>query len=67
MKNSILKSLLLFVFSFYALNHALSANIIFKATVKTTENAAIPRVYIKFYVPGQSVAVDSMFTDNSGY
>ncbi len=41
-------------------------DVTFKASLKTTKNEAIPRVYIKIYEPGNTKAVDSLFSDTEG-
>ncbi len=59
---------LLFIsfFILFGIIDALSNDVLFKATVKNTGNAPIPRVYVKFYLPGQVNAVDSAFTNEQG-
>ncbi len=57
--------ILVFLFSQQIAN-AQSTNLTFKATIKTTENEAIPNVYLRIYLPDKTAAVDSMFSDENG-
>jgi hypothetical protein len=67
MKTSFTKLLVLLFISVLVCTNALSSDVTFRATVKSTENEAIPRVYVKIYIPGNNIAIDSMFTDNEGF
>lgn len=41
-------------------------NVIFKSTVSTSSQEAIPNIYVKIYSPGSEQAVDSLFSDDKG-
>ncbi len=45
---------------------AQSANITFRASLKSPENNILPNVYVKIYGPDNTRAVDSLFSDEAG-
>ena len=47
-------------------SHAQTANVTFKASLRTVEDQTIPRVYLKIYKPGEAQAIDSVFSDDQG-
>lgn len=59
--------LVVLFFSFIALlSTNAQTNVTLKATLKTTSNAAIPNVYVKVYLPGESTPSDSLFSNADG-
>jgi hypothetical protein len=59
--------LVVLFFSFIALlSTNAQTNVTLKATLKTTSNVAIPNVYVKVYLPGESTPSDSLFSNADG-